>query len=66
MKRLEVIKNLNDSIEHIDELIKASKGEKSLCGCTEFKEITLYVQTWIRSPLLTALREVEKEKGKLF
>lgn len=55
-----VIDELEDALTKINELIKASKGEESRCGCEEFKDIELYVKNWIIYPIEKALEEIKR------
>lgn len=62
MKRLEVIENLEIALAYIDELLKASRGEESRCGCKGVGDIDLYVKTWIKAPMQDALDEIKRNK----
>ena len=59
VKRLMIIEELKNSLEHIDSLIKASKGDKNGCSCKEFKDIGLYVKFWIKYPIEKVLKEFD-------
>ena len=60
MKKIQVIENLKNALEHTEELIKASEGNNSRCSCKDFKAIKSYVESWIKSPIEEALTEIEK------
>jgi hypothetical protein len=53
--RADLEKAKNSAIE----LSKKAKGEKSSCGCKNFEEIPLYVDTWIVAIIENALREIK-------
>lgn len=60
MKKLMVIDNLEDGLEHINELIKKAKGEESRCSVKTLKDSVLYIQTWIKYPIEEALKEIKR------
>lgn len=61
MRKLEVIKELEDGLFNINELIKRAKGEYARCYVKSLEDSVLYIQTWIRHPIEKALNEIKRK-----
>lgn len=61
MRKLEVIKELEDALNNIDELIKRAKGEDARCFVKSLEDSVLYIQTWIRYPIEKSLNEIKRK-----
>ena len=60
MKKREVIRQIKGSIEHINMLIAKAKGEESRCAVDSLEDSVLYIETWIKHPIVNALEELER------